>query len=818
MSSKFFKISLCAATAFVVAGGAIILAQPTRERLLTLSADKGTGVCLHQVSASDAVQPVLATAKELPAVDPFTIREDFSKFDKGTETEPDSEVLASSYFKGGKTMDIDDAIMQSPGWSGSDCYMAAGTCALIAPYFTQDAFINTPLGNYSGHVRVKCRMKAICAIEDDEFSSEHDASVLINVVERGVNRPRSAEVTDLEVISKAGRNADTYVQLTLDREEGWKDVEFTFNNNSSRPDGYIQFAASGGIVIDDIEIDVDGSYLPAPTSSGITDFTLDGFNLNWYPVRSVSEYEVNVKEYKYNDGDDILRDSDFENGEKPDWLIVPENAVPYEVSEGVGTDGSKGVKMYSGTTVQLRSDNSFIKDAKLWFSGENVADYEDADDASLIIEAFDGCQWEELLMFEGYDLGWADNIDFKEWFPAYTGGFAGKYYSLRIRTEGLPEGAYVALDNMSFNMGAGGTVSEKVENAECRGNSYRVENTDASCDYYYTITAVKGDERHTSRLSALEGVPAPVAYEATDVNRRGSYVASWSECPRATNYEVHNFGVIEPESDNEAYEIIDENFDGCKQGTVAEPTPLYNDRCNLNEYTLMPGWEGENNICAEGMIGCSGADESDESMLYSYLMTPYLNLNHADSYELSIKAYGQPGDRLVLSTSEGKTFYVDFQTDSDGTTGIIDNDFIVPDAQFLSYITLMSSNAQSFLLDRFTIHQSVKAFDTILTWLGSAYYDNTVTSHKFMDFKQYQFNTYGYGVYAINSANSRNILRSDMSNLVRVPFTDDVENIQTSGRAIEAIYSVDGMRLQSLQPGVNIVRYTDGTCRKVMVK
>ncbi len=42
--------------------------------------------------------------------------------------------------------------------------------------------------------------------------------------------------------------------------------------------------------------------------------------------------------------------------------------------------------------------------------------------------------------------------------------------------------------------------------------------------------------------------------------------------------------------------------------------------------------------------------------------------------------------------------------------------------------------------------------------------------------------------------------------------------VRTATAAVQAIYTIDGRRIQTLQPGVNIVRYADGTQKKVYVK
>jgi hypothetical protein len=44
------------------------------------------------------------------------------------------------------------------------------------------------------------------------------------------------------------------------------------------------------------------------------------------------------------------------------------------------------------------------------------------------------------------------------------------------------------------------------------------------------------------------------------------------------------------------------------------------------------------------------------------------------------------------------------------------------------------------------------------------------------------------------------------------------DNKPNSTATVKNIYSVDGTQLQSIQPGINIIRYSDGTIRKVYAK
>ena len=53
--------------------------------------------------------------------------------------------------------------------------------------------------------------------------------------------------------------------------------------------------------------------------------------------------------------------------------------------------------------------------------------------------------------------------------------------------------------------------------------------------------------------------------------------------------------------------------------------------------------------------------------------------------------------------------------------------------------------------------------------------------------------------------------------VIQARFTDGVKTIQNVQRK-DDYYQLNGVKLNKLQKGVNIIRYTDGTTRKVLVK
>ena len=59
----------------------------------------------------------------------------------------------------------------------------------------------------------------------------------------------------------------------------------------------------------------------------------------------------------------------------------------------------------------------------------------------------------------------------------------------------------------------------------------------------------------------------------------------------------------------------------------------------------------------------------------------------------------------------------------------------------------------------------------------------------------------------------------DGKEYVNEPVTDAIDSVKdTAGAEVESIWTLSGVRSQTLRKGVNVVRMTDGTVRKILVK
>lgn len=77
--------------------------------------------------------------------------------------------------------------------------------------------------------------------------------------------------------------------------------------------------------------------------------------------------------------------------------------------------------------------------------------------------------------------------------------------------------------------------------------------------------------------------------------------------------------------------------------------------------------------------------------------------------------------------------------------------------------------------------------------------------------------TANYGTYTTNKTTLQNIINTIKTYLNSTPTGIDNINANSSAKA-EAIFSVNGVRNAQLNKGLNIVKMSDGSVKKIMVK
>ena len=753
------------------------------------------------------------------------IDEDFSGFTAGTEEAPDtSKYLASQYYDPG--IYIDPSLTKDGTWAGDFVYSAGGTAYLWTPNPMMQAAIMTPLGDYSGELTVTCRVKAMPAYILTDYDPEtgepiygsrlSGSSLYISAYKGGYT---SGSFADVEEEMAYGYD----VRLYEDR--GWTEVELTFENYSADNDGYLVFSTEGAILIDDIKVKTAAKFIAPPKLLGVTDYQNDQFTFAWQPVRKAFNYYIDFYKKVYNDDAPTAFGDDFEN-------FSPQDGWSYtstEISDTEGIDGSKGIVLHQGDTITLPQNGGTIKD--LSFFMRIVSPDITQCGGALCFDVFDGNEWIPYGYYLAYFFQDPETVSL-----AGTSGFANTYKGIRLYADGFTDGEYVVIDNVdlltnrpfSLERVEGPNSSDYGEDSDYTyydyvdETSYTFTDLDPEGEYYVGVRSHYVSLFSDSQPMCALGVAAPEALVATDIDSRGSFTANWNPAPKAQGYTVDLYGIDELEADAQDYTIFEENFDKVDESVTqstdpANPDMLFNDYepISLDDYTQYPGWTGLGNTVAVGMLGCAAP------MYYvNYISTPEIFVGGSNVVYVTLKAYGTAGDNLYMLIN-GVGYGLPFDTAADGT-GVIDGTFILEVTDPTIQIEFSSYNYYPFILDGIRFSQDLKKGDVVRTHLASADTDAETTSYVFTNLADYDFPTFGYTVTSKFEAEEGSTV-SQPSDIVTVDIVNGtstgIESAVESGELkVVARYGIDGSRLAAPQRGVNILKMSDGSIRKVLVK
>ena len=201
--------------------------------------------------------------------------------------------LASHHFEPGRYIDT-EYTPESGTWEGDWVFAGTNGTVILQCYNpTQGAFLRTPLGDYSGDITVKMRVRGAKAFwgADNEVGYETTPGSDFTLNARiGGYDSYDCPVTDMGAYGlSAGRIFD----------DDWKEFEFTFRNEGANHDGYLEISTSESIEIDWIKVTDAATFLAAPVINEPTEFTNDGFTINWDPVRRSFDYYIDLWQVNY---------------------------------------------------------------------------------------------------------------------------------------------------------------------------------------------------------------------------------------------------------------------------------------------------------------------------------------------------------------------------------------------------------------------------------------------------------------------------------------------------------------------------------------
>lgn len=746
--------------------------------------------------------------------------EDFSAMTAGTVNKPDTKLIASYYYQPG--MYIDSSLTKDGTWAGNNVYQAGGAVALLSPNEYTGSTLFTPLGDYSGDLTITFKVKALV-----------NADLFVNVCKGGYSACDDADV----------RGSDNTYDLRLYASQGWKEVTLKVSNYSADNDGFIQFQNYGSVVIDDVKITTTSHFIATPKTLPETNFTGTSFTANWQPVRKAFDYRLNLYKKVYKSDKDAEYNLTFEDGNAQPNGVVATPVSDVYVKEGVGNNDSKGIVMCGNDTLTMPYNFSKYKTLDLWTrfyvpDPDNTSDwYETA--LEVQVRQLDG-SWASVANVSIQNF--LDGRSFS--LSKYVGN--EQFYGVRFISSGVPEGCYIALDDIKIKAGRDAELEEVFDpdfsvNApgydvyydKTKNTTYTFENLDPYADYYYSLRTHYLFQYSEPSLTHAIGVATPKTAPATDVVDGESYAANWLESPRATSYEVSNYGVTNVKEDTKNYVLLNEDFSAI-DSDVTESTDPYAPEdlgtegvMSLDGYTKLPGWTTTGTTVAQGMVGCASTVYTGGT---NYIKTPTLYLGNNSKIYMHVKAYGPANEGLVMYVG-GKVTGAYFKStgekydgDGDNEKGVIDGTFEFNTPNALDNVTFYTLEHNDFTLDEVTIYQDLKAGDKTYTYLDTKATDGKTLTYTFADIAQYgTYDDYAFNVKALLSTEGESA-ESKVSDFRLVsdktPVSTGVKSaVATGANAVEvARYTVDGKLIVAPVKGVNLVKMSDGTTRKVVVK
>ena len=729
------------------------------------------------------------------------LSEDFSKFTQGSEASPTSADLASSGT-------IASKYTKTAGWTGESVYQAGGVADI-----GMDAF-----GWFPGKI-------ATPAFDASKGSATFTVTF----------RARSSQKSDKLIVNrKSGGNQN------IDLTNEWK--SFTVNYTTGTNAEQITFAPSNSeCLIDDIAIittrteEADVAPVGAVLYENFNKFIAGTENA---PKKGDLKGLVNI----------------------PDTLtIVPgwkgEGIYQAGGSAYVGAYGNDNAQGYIKTPVVNLANNAgtFTLQFRSKFYGGGItaqssvigALYDVTGAQPVLVEtqyADITTDWGEytltfnrgtakcymqLYFYAGE--GWLDDVALVQPVSELTAPVALDYTKL---TDTGFTANWQAVDGadsylLSVYERGNGTRTYVFEDKAVSGLTYDVTGIDTSKPYYYNVKAVKGDKKsvQSNQIEVL-GLAEPELLQASNVTA-SSFDANWRPVNRATTYELTTY-VKHTAAQDESYDIINEDFDGFKSGTIANPAACSVLEWNINDKISRADWVVRNRIDAAGTVGLDNSFQNEYGT--SWLHSPVLDLSNADGkVNVSVKVYGKDVKQYTVSLCDSEGNVIS-SYDGSATADWSTASFTLTGGTKASYISfdIPASQAGQLFIDKLQVSQKLAAGNTITV----PYYGKEISNKKSAEVQTATVSVpnwtdadvYSYTVRARRIFSSQYITaRYIYSHRPTPVVVEKLPSTGVDGISVEAAtecehYNAAGQRIAADAPGLHIVRMSDGTSKKVLVK
>lgn len=708
------------------------------------------------------------------------VKEDFSLMTQGSETEP--------YLYSHGYIYIPDEVTHTPGWTGAGIAEAGGKLMLANPGHNGiqgGGCINTPLGDYSGHIIVKYRIKAVSA----------DGVTFCNVCKGGIEYPEAAV---------DGMFSETF------KDKEWHEYIVDVKNPHADEDGFIQINAltfnGDGFLVDKVEVYRDMDYVYAPNTLTATNFKADSFTASWNKVTTAKDYLVTLFEDTPLSKDNFSATEDFEKitaGGNLDAKDIPEGwdihlVGPKQTTADHGQGNSKAIVLSDANDyLQLPYNGGTFMEVSAFM--RNLSSDKNQRPGYLYIDVRDPGTgaWKQFATMNANVISDIDGYTFStkdieaQYGAAYP--FSTMYDAVRFRTSGC-EGGGLAFDNITYTTTPPAKRVTLKDKMPVNGNSVTFTDLDPEAEHYFTVAARNGETvSETSLIKHAFGISEITGFKVSDVDPRGGLTAEWDRVPRADRYEVGSFEATVIDADTKDYKVLEEDFSGVTvRNPVTDPLFIGNENAltSLDEYTSTPGWTGRGTILAKGMLGCL-----EDPYAVFEIFTPYITLsNNGGKYNVYIKLYAEKGTQVVVQNTD--TYQVMTFPDTGTYEATIPMESGKDQDRFMFYTV----EGQMFLIDELRVTQDVKAGDLLYSRLEEI--ETTDCSHRFT-YDPQEGKLYAVQVQAFQTL-FKKTCSSPLTPMLAVDFFDDaVEGVEGENATLN-VRGLEGALKLTAAKAVNV--------------
>lgn len=634
------------------------------------------------------------------------VNEDFSKLTKGSESQPDTESLLDEkgYVKDNALFNAYDESCTKT-WGGFNMFQAGGVLAV-----TDGGFVNTPTGDYSGPLRMTCRIK--------------------------LTPGQKLENTDLDIILLRRSALVDFKRVTIKLTDEWQNVTFEADNGWFS-DTMIQFFTMENFsyLIDDVYIEHTIVSIEVPKAIEPVTQGDNAFIAKWEGTSTADEYLLSVFSKKSNPENDNLLEGFDEINSIMDGIYI--NEMNANIPEGWTINVGAGEKqeLYcekdyfkSGKqSICFDHPEDFIETRRMKYPIKQCRFWVKADDREmglgeksksvLSVQAFINDSWTEwvYLSVEGI-RGLPDNVyDITK----HINGW-GDIYALRFcfPQKDVNDKCYLAIDDIEI-VAPGTPLNEYLfEDKVIPGRdslSCYVEVPDRDETYFYHVKA--RNQQFTSEASReveVYDVHDPIALPATDVTGN-AYTANWQCGSKVDYFHIKQSINFTADKDYPEYVLLDEDFSKVvSSGTAENPEKgeLTTDYLPIDQYTKLPGWSASSLALGNGMLG--GMAE-EYGFLAGALRLPTMNLsNNGGTCTVAIRAYGQKGDFVVI-VGGGPATQAAIQFEE---TGWKEMELTLRFCTVEESLTIYSGSYLPFMLDYVKVKQPIKKGENVRIHTG----------------------------------------------------------------------------------------------------